>query len=268
MRSLGRVQVLANGIDVSCHVTGDRSAPPLLCLHSLATDHAIWDAQVPALDRRFWVIRPDLRGHGATQVTEPPYTLELLVQDAVALLDALEVDQAAVMGLSIGGLIAMGMALDAPDRLERIVVADCRADAPPAYVALWDGVVATALERGVEPVVDASLERWFSPRFRAGGAPVVDRVRARALRTPVDGLVGCARAVQSLAYLPRLQDIDVPTLFVVGSEDPAAPPETMRDMASRVPDAEFVVLPGAGHLTPAETGDDFTAAVLPFLERQ
>lgn len=261
-------RIAANGIDVNCEIGGPDGAPVVLCLHSLATDLSVWDELLPELESRFRVVRADLRGHGGTTATPPPYDLQLLVDDARALLDALVVARASVVGLSIGAIIALGLALDAPHRLDRIVVADCRADAPPAYVSLWDGVIETATTVGLEPVIDSSLERWFAASFRASGAPVIDEVRTRALRTPVDGLVGVARAVQGLAYLDRLGEISVPALFVVGEEDPAAPPQVMRDMADRVPGAELVVLPGAGHLTPVEVPDAFRAAVVPFLEKR
>jgi 3-oxoadipate enol-lactonase len=117
----------------------------------------------------------------------------------------------------------------------------------------------------MEPVIEASVARWFSPEFRNERPDLVDAVRARALRTPLDGFVGCARAVQGIAYLPRLADITVPALFVVGENDAAAPPEIMREMASRVSGARLVELAGAGHLTPMECGERFTDAVLPFL---
>jgi 3-oxoadipate enol-lactonase len=231
----------------------------------LATDVGIWDRQLPALEARFRVVRADLRGHGGTTATSPPYDLALLGRDVIGLLDALSIDRVAVLGVSLGAIIALGLALDAPARIERIVVADCRADAPPPYVAMWDTNIAAAEQNGMEPVIEASVARWFSPEFRSERPDLVDSVRTRALRTPLDGFIGCARAVQGIAYLPRLADIAVPTLFVVGQNDGAAPPEIMRDMAGRVPGAQLVELAGAGHLTPMECGDRFTDAVLPFL---
>lgn len=259
------MDTIVNGLDVHYEIGGSPDAPPLLCLHSLATDNAVWDAQVPALEAHFRVVRPDLRGHGATAATPPPYDLDLLRDDAVGLLDALGIERVSVLGLSIGAIIALGLALDAPERVERIVVADCRADAPDAYKAIWDGAIATIDEHGLAPVIDSSVQRWFSEKFRAAEPATVAAVRDRAMGTAVDGFVGIARAVQQLDYLRRLDDIAVPALFVVGTEDPAAPPAVMAEMAARVPGARLVELDGAGHLTPVECGDRFTDAVVPFL---
>ena len=255
-----------NGIDVHCEVTGDESAPWLLCLHSLATDAAVWEAQLPTLEAAFHVVRPDFRGHGQTPPTPSPYSLDVLVADTVGVIDALGIERTRVLGLSIGAMVAMGLALDMPDRVECAVVADARADAPAPYVQMWDNLIATAEAEGLEPFVNGSLARWFSQSFIDSGAPVIQQVRNRALQTALDGLIGCARAVQGVAYLPRLDKISVPMLFVVGSEDPVASPAIMRDMASRVQGADLVELPGVGHLSPVEASDAFTNAVMPFLQ--
>ena len=256
-----------NGLHVNYEVSGPAGAPVVLCLHSLATDLGVWDAQVPALAERFRVVRPDLRGHGGTVSSEPPYTLELLRDDAIDLLDALAIERCTVVGLSIGGILALGLAIDAPDRVERAVIADCRADAPAPYVAIWDDAIATIAEHGLAPVIESSAQRWFSESFRAAHPDVVAATCDRAMKTSVNGYVGCARAVQGLAYLPRLGEIGIDTLFIVGESDPAASPEVMRDMASRVNGSELVVIPGAGHLTSVEAPDAFTEALLRFLDR-
>src|SRR5581483_5920481 len=160
------VRIQAGGIDVHCEIDGPDSGRPLLCLHSLATDMTVWDAQVPAFTATgFRVVRVDLRGHGGTTATPPPYTLDLLVADAVAVLDALDIGRCSVLGLSLGGMIAMGLALDHPERVDKLVVGDARADAPPPYVALWDGIIERAHAEGMAAVVDASIQRWFTPAF-------------------------------------------------------------------------------------------------------
>lgn len=250
-----------------CEIDGPDSGRPLLCLHSLATDMTVWDAQVPAFTATgFRVVRVDLRGHGGTTATPPPYTLDLLVADAVAVLDALDIGRCSVLGLSLGGMIAMGLALDHPERVDKLVVADARADAPPPYVALWDGIIERAHAEGMAAVVDASIQRWFTPAFVEQRPPALERLRAAATRTTIEGLEGCGRALQQLAYLPRLHAITAPTLFVTGEHDGPAPPEVMQEMAAAVPTAgELVVIPHAGHLSAVEQPEAFTAAVTAFL---
>jgi 3-oxoadipate enol-lactonase len=259
------VKIETNGTEIHCDVSGDPDAPWLVCLHSLATGGWVWDAQLPALDAEFHVLRPDFRGHGRTAPTAPPYSLDLLVRDTIGLLDALEIDHASFLGLSLGAIVTMGIALDHPDRVERAVIADVRADAPDPYVQLWETTIATARADGIARVVENSLQRWFSPTFHQSSPHVVEHVRKLAEQTSLDGLIGVARAVQGLAYLPRLGEITVPTLFVVGGLDPAAPPDVMRDMAARVPASTFVEIAGAGHLTSIEAPEAFLSAVFPFL---
>jgi 3-oxoadipate enol-lactonase len=254
-----------NRIQVQYDLAGPDDAPWLVCLHSLATDASVWDGQVGPLSSRFRVLRLDMRGHGGSESSPPPYTLEMLVDDVVAVLDALRIERCHVMGLSIGAMVTMGLAIGHPNRVDRVVVADARADAPPPYVAMWDAAIAAIPEGGMGPVIETSLERWFSAAFRETHPDTVARVRARALKTSVDGFIGCARAVQGVAYMPQLDRIAAPTLFITGENDPAAPPATMSAMASRVAGAELRIIPGAAHLTPIEAPDEFLALVAGFL---
>lgn len=255
-----------NGIRVHYELSGPDDAPWLVCLHSLATDIGVWDGQVAALSAHHRVLRLDMRGHGGSQSSPPPYTLDLLVSDVVAVLDALGIERCDVMGLSIGAMLALGLAIDHPDRVDRVVVADARADAPAPYVAIWDAAIASIPAGGLEPVIESSLDRWFSPAFREQHPDTVARVRSTALQTSIDGFVGCARAVQGVAYLPRLDRITAPTLFITGENDPAASPATMSDMASRVRGAQLQIIPGAAHLTSIESPDEFLALVDRFLD--
>ena len=214
-----------NGIRVRSNTVGPDSEPLLLCLHSLATDLQVWDGQMEALSQHFRVLRLDMRGHGGSEATFPPYSLELLVSDAIAALDALDIEHAHVMGLSIGAMIALGMAIEHPSRVDRLIVADARADAPQPYVDMWDAAIRTIQGSGIGPVIDQSVERWFTPAFRTREPAAVERVRTTALGTSIDGYVGCARAVQQVAYLSSLHRITSPTLFIVGEKDPVASPE-------------------------------------------
>lgn len=251
---------------VHVEVTGPDDAPTVLLIHSLATDLGVWDDLVAAGSGRRWV-RYDLRGHGRSAATDPPYDLDRLVADAVAVLDSVGAARASVVGLSIGGMIAMGLAIDHPDRVDRLVVADARADAPPAYVELWERAIAATEAGRFDQVVAESLERWFTPGGRRSRATAVDRTATVARATPAAGFVGCARALQGVDYLGRLDRIGAPTRFVTGELDPAAPPGTMAAMAARVPGSVLEVIAGAAHLTPLEAPTEFNRVVLAFLDQ-
>ena len=170
-------------------VESSGSGEPVLLLHSLATSSTLWDEQAAALVRHgYRVLRYDARGHGTTPPTTGPYTMDLLVSDAVDALDHVGVERAHVVGLSMGGMTGMGLALDHPGRVASLVVADARADAPPPYVALWDGVVAAVEASGVEAIVETTAQRWFA------GHPTPRRPRTSAPRRPKASSAAPARS--------------------------------------------------------------------------
>ncbi len=264
-QSTSRV-VRANGIDVACDVAADDDdAPWLVCLHSLATDRRIWDAMLAQLETPACVVCPDLRGHGETGATAPPYTLDLLVEDVVDVMDALEIASATIVGLSIGGMIALGAAIHHPERVTALVVADARADAPAPSVERWDAMIDVAERDGVPAAIDLALERWFTAGFAERDGATVEELRRRASATPVEGFVGAARALQGAAYLPALPTLEVPTLFVVGAEDAATTPAVMGEMAAAVAHSRLAVIPHAAHLTPVEAPTAFAALLDGFL---
>lgn len=240
-------------------------APVVLLSNSLASDHSMWEPQVAMLAARYRVVRYDTRGHGRSDAPEGPYDFPLLVEDAVAVLDAAGARRAAVMGLSLGGMTALGLALAHPDRVERLVCCDARADAPEPFVKSWDDRIAAIRAGGMRAVVPATLERWLHADFRAARPDAVERVASMIAATPVEGYVGCAGALKRLAYLPELHRIACPALFVVGAEDAGAPPAAMRDMAARVKGAEFREIPRAAHLPNLDNEAAFADAVRGFL---
>lgn len=243
------------------------AAPWIILSNSLAADHAMWAPQMAALTPHFHVLRYDTRGHGLSDVPPGPYAFTDLVRDVVAILDYHRIDYAVFMGLSLGGMTGLGFALAHPGRLSGLICCDARADAPPAFVTSWQARI-TAIERGgMAAIARGTIERWFGPAFRAAQPDTVAAIEATIRATPVAGYKGCAAALMGLDYLKRLDSIRTPSLFVVGANDMAAPPEAMREMAGRLPSAAFSVIPGASHLANVENAPDFNAATLSFLTR-
>lgn len=241
-------------------------APALLLSNSLASDHTMWDPQVPMLTARFRVLRYDTRGHGRSDAPGGAYDFPTLVADAVAVLGAAGVAvRFSVMGLSLGGMTALGLALAHPERVERLVCCDARADAPEPFVKSWDERVAAIRSGGMQAILQGTVERWLHADFRAARPDAVAHVERMILATPVEGYAGCAAALQRLAYLPDLPRIACPSLFVVGAEDVGAPPAVMRDMAARVPGAAFREVPRAAHLPNLDNEAGFADAVRGFL---
>jgi 3-oxoadipate enol-lactonase len=240
-------------------------APALLLLNSLAADHSMWDGQVALLTRRYRLIRYDTRGHGRSEAPEAEYSFAMLVRDAVAVLDAVGAARASVMGLSLGGMTALGLAIYHSSQVERLVCCDARADAPEPFVRSWDERLAALRAGGMQALLPGTLERWLNAGFRAASPAEVERVSEMILATPPAGYAGCAAALKRLDYLRDLHRIAVPALFVCGAEDAAAPPAVMREMAERTPGAQFAEVPRAAHLPNIDNADGFAEAVSDFL---
>jgi len=258
-----RFTVDAGGVALSAQVDGAAGKPWLLLSNSLAADLSMWDDQIATLTVTHRVLRYDTRGHGASAAPAGPYSFDELVADMVAVLDHVGADKADVMGLSLGGMTALGLGLAEPGRVRRMVVCDARADAPPPFVQSWADRIAAIRAGGMAAVVDGTLARWFTPGVEPS---VLARARAMILGTSPTGYEGCAGALKRLDYLRHLGRMAVPLRYVVGAEDLGAPPAVMRAMAEATPGASFVEIPGTAHLPNMENPAAFAAALVDFLE--
>lgn len=218
----------------------------------------MWDPQVPALSQRFRVVRFDTRGHGRSPVPAAPYSLDDLVDDAVALLDRLGVAQAHLVGLSLGGMTAMRIAAREPTRVGRLALLCTSALLGPA--SIWTDRAAAVRAGGTGAVAQAVVERWFTP---AGRSPErVARMRSMVASTPSEGYAACCYVIAAMDLRADLPAILAPTLAIAAAEDPARPPEHLAAIADAVPGARLQLLPGAAHLANVEQADAVNAALL------
>ena len=246
---------------------GPRAAPVVMLSHSLAANLDMWSPQAKALSNEFRVLRYDTRGHGASDVPHGAYSFEQLTGDVIALLDALHIERVHFVGLSLGGMTAMGLALDHPSRIASICAANCGAQTPDGGGAMWEERIAIARCQGMAVLVEATLARWFTADMLATRQAEVAPVRAMIAHTPVAGYVGCCAALQTLAYRDRLDSLHLPALFIAGAQDPAVSVATMRDMHARVAGSRYVELPAA-HLSNLECAATFNTALKDFLRAQ
>jgi 3-oxoadipate enol-lactonase len=244
-------EVLAHSLE------GPRGAPAVVLAGSLGTTRAMWEPQLEAL-ARLRVLRYDHPGHGESPLLDVR-GVDGLARDLLALLDALELERVSFCGLSLGGAVGMQMAVAAPERVERLVLA-CTAARFPNAEAYGERAELVRRE-GVEPIADAVVARWFTPPFRDAHRDVVRRYRAMLVATPPEGYARCCEAVRDFDVRAQLSEIRAPTLVVAGADDPAAPP----DVAPRVPGGRSVVLPDAAHLANVERPDAFSAALVEHL---
>ena len=259
------MRIEANGIVMNCELSGKQEGDVVMLSHSLASSLVLWRPQMDVLNRHFRVLAYDTRGHGGTEATPPPYTLSQLGEDAAALLDALKIDAVHWVGISMGGMIGQSMALEHPGRLKSLSLCDTAAVVPKEADPVWQDRIDLVQREGMGPAVQSTLERWFTPAYLARNPPVVDVIRRQILDTPVDGCVGCSEAIRRLDYLERLREIKVPTLIMVGEEDPGTPVAASRAMHDRIPGARLVILPSAAHLSNIEQAEAFNRELTAFL---
>lgn len=261
------MKITANGIAINYTLEGPAAAPVLTLSHSLATDLTMWDPQLAALTPRFRVLRYETRGHGATDAPAGAYSLEQLAEDARGLLDALGIQQTHWIGLSMGGMIGQTLALKAPGRFLSLVLADTSSRVPPEAKPMWEERIRTAESKGMEPLVEPTLGRWFTPAFRQRRPDVVERVAAMIRKTNPRGYAGCCHAIAALNLTDRLGAVKLPTLVIVGEEDQGTPVAAARAIHGQIKGSELTIIPAAAHLSNIEQPEAFTAAVTGFLSK-
>lgn len=252
------------GCRINVEVEGPEDAPAVVFSNSLGTNLHMWDDQATALAKHFRVIRYDQRGHGKSDAPKPPYSLERLGRDVLAILDHLDIKSAHFVGLSMGGCTGMWLGRHARGRFGKLVLSNTGAKIGDA--ALWNDRIQSVLKDGMKAVAEVVLERWFTPNFRKREPAVVKRVREMLLTTPPAGYAGCSAALRDMDERAGIAEIKAPTLVIAGKHDPATPPESGEFIASRIKDAKFVVL-DAAHLANLEQSATYTDTIEKFLRK-
>ena len=261
------MRITANGKSIHYTLNGPASGHVVTLSHSLATNLGMWEPQVSALATRYRVLRYDTRGHGRTDAPGGPYSLEQLAEDAVALLRALGIERTHFVGLSMGGMIGQVLALKHPEILRSLVLCDTSSRVPPEAQPVWDDRIRVAESQGMEPHVEPTIGRWFTPPFAAANQQILESVRAMIRQTKPQGYIGCCHAIKALDLTDRLSAIAAPTLILVGEDDPGTPVAASRAIHERIRGSELVILKSASHLSNIEQQDAFTTAILDFLGR-
>jgi 3-oxoadipate enol-lactonase len=250
------------GAHLEYRIDGDAGAPLLLLSNSLGTSLEMWEPQIAVLTGRFRVVRYDSRGHGRSQVTRGPYSIEMLAQDALGLLDALAIPRAHFCGLSMGGMVGMWLGVNAPERLDRLVLANTAAKIGTSE--LWNARIDAVQRLGMASVAAAVLSRWFSPQLVAQPTPMIAQLRATFEATSAEGYAAACAAIRDMDQRHALHRIHVPTLVIAGSDDRVTTPEDARFTAEHIRDARYVEL-AASHLSNIQAAPAFTQALMQFL---
>lgn len=254
--------VSRDGVRLYWRVDGEADRPALLLLNAIGCDMSLWDGVVPHLMSRFRVLRMDVRGHGASDAPAGDYSLDDLAADALAVLDAAATPRAAICGVSLGGMIAMTLALKAPARVEALVLVCTSAQMDPAA---WQARIDTVRGQGLSAIADLAMERFFSERFRHQAPGVVASARTRLLAMSPDGYAGCGAAIRDMDLSARLSGIGARALVISGDRDVSTPFEGHGDrIAAAVPGARAVAL-DTGHLPSLEAPAGLAGAIVDFL---
>ena len=228
------MKLRVNGINVNYTLEGPATGPVVTLSNSLASNLSMWEPQLPVLTSRFRVLRYDTRGHGDTDAPAGPYTLKELTEDTRALLQALGITRTHFIGLSMGGMIGQLLALQHPELLQSLTLCDTMSRVPTEAQSMWEERIRAAQNQGMEPLVEPTIARWFTAPFREQRPEVAHQVRAMIRFTPVAGYIGCCHAIAALNLTDRLKAISVPTLIIVGEDDPGTPVAASRTMHEQI----------------------------------
>ena len=254
--------IRTNEVELFYDLTGPENAPVVAFSNSIGTTLEMWDRQVPALSDRYRCLRYDTRGHGRSQVLDQPVTIGDLADDLAGLLDALGVEKAHIVGLSLGGMTAQAFGARYPERAQSLVLMATSAYLPHG----WDERAATVRAQGMGAIVDAVLARWFTPAFAATHPEQVAPLRERFLQLDPRGYAACCEAIRDMDLRPSNAALRAPTLIIAGADDPATPVAMMEDIRTRIPQAELVVLPRAAHILAVERADLVNRHLAAFLD--
>jgi len=254
--------VTVDGCRLSFSVEGPEDAPALLLVNALGATRDLWTFELDRFARSFRVIRYDARGHGRSDVPSGPYSLDRLGQDALAILDAAGVAQAHICGLSLGGMVAMWLGVNSPERVARLIAANTGARI--GTTELWEERIRNARSLGMPALAASVIPRWFTQEFRERQPETVDRFRSMLAACPVEGYAGCCAAVRDADLREDIQRIGAATLVIRGIHDVATPPGAADFIRERVAGARLVAL-DAAHLSNVEQPEAFTSAVVDFL---
>lgn len=255
-----RIDGVTIGYDV---ITADPANPVLVLVNSLGTDSRIWHLVVPKLAEDFTVLVYDKRGHGLSDLGDPPYRIDDHVADLIGLLDHLEFSNTIICGLSVGGLVAQGLYAKRPDLVRGLVLADTAHKIGTAE--MWAKRIAAIEQNGVGSILDDIMSRWFTAAFRQPDNGAYQAYCNMLLRQPVAGYTGTCAAIRDADFTREAQAITVPVLCVVGEQDGSTPPELVRSLADLIKGARFEVIEGAAHIPCAETPAAFASAVRSFI---
>jgi 3-oxoadipate enol-lactonase len=237
--------MIGNGLTTHYMLEGIGEGIPLVFINALGTDLRIWDGVVPHLTDHFPVLRFDKRGHGLSDCPPAPYSIHDFSTDLLGLLDQLDITQTILIGISVGGMIAMDFAASCPERVQALVLCDT---APIIGTAgMWNDRIQRLRAQGMESMAEAILSRWFASTFKEESPAAYRGYYNMLTRMSVEGYTGTCEAIRDADLTAAARTIEAHTLILCGSADVSTPPDLVRGLLELMPNAEFQEIPGSGH---------------------
>ena len=240
----------------------DTNEAPLVFSNSFGTDMRLRDKIIPSLPKGLRIIRYDMRGHGLSDCPRPPYSMGELISDVEALLDHLNICDCFFVGLSIGGMIAQGLATKRLDLIRAMVLSNTASKI--ATPAIWQDRIDSIRATGIGPVSDTTMSRWFSPKMQASSAMSPWHNMMRATRP--EGYIGCAHAISGADFIATTSTLRLPVMGIAGDHDGSTPPDLVRETLNLIPGSTFHIIHGAGHLPCVEQPKEFARLLTSLLE--
>ena len=258
---------LENNNFLNVEVTGSLDLPKIIFSNSLGSDLRMWNPQVEAMKDKYCIIRYDKRGHGKSSPAQGPYSFDMLENDVIKIMDNLEVEKANFVGLSMGGMTSLGLALKHQNRFDKFVCCAARADMPPPMQDGWNQRIAVVKESDTASVVNGSLERWFSEKFinDPANTDVINLSKDMITNTSKEGYIGSCEAIKKLDYLKELSTINREILYISGEIDMGAPAMAMEEMHHLTPNSKYECISGAAHILNIECAEEVNNIILEFL---
>jgi 3-oxoadipate enol-lactonase len=253
----------ADGCPINVEVEGREGAPVLILSNSLGTNLHMWDDQMPEWSKHFRVVRYDRRGHGKSGVPKCPYSMEIFGRDVLAIADGHKIKKFNWCGLSMGGMVGQWLGANAPERIEKLILSNTNFNY--ADKTAWNDRIKLVKEKGLAPLVDPNMERWFTKGFRDRAPKAIAHMKEIFLSTDPVGYVACCEAIRDMDFTVSNPTITVPTMVIVGSQDPATPPAAGEAIAKQIKGAKLVAI-DAAHIANIEQPKIYAETVINFLQ--
>ncbi len=252
----------SNGVRLHYQVSGCADAPILVLLNSLGSDMHMWDRALPEFEGRFRVLRSDTRGHGRSEVAAEAFTIEQLGRDVLKLMDEVKAEKASICGVSLGGLVGLWLGIYAPDRVERLILANTAAKIGTKEI--WEQRIETLNATGIAALATATLERWFTTDYRSKHPEEMERIRQMIAATDPQGYTACCVVLRDADLREDAVQVKAGSLVITGTHDPATPPAEGRTLHAAIHHSSYVEL-NASHMSAWECADGFADAVVEHL---